>query len=89
MPEANDMPGGDDAAGTESFEQLLSEAEAIADRLERGEMPLEESLRQYEAGTSRLRGASVLLAAAETRLKELVESHGGFALVDREELLDE
>lgn len=60
----------------ESFESLLAEAEEIARRLEGGELTLDESLREYEKGVANLRRCAQLVAAAEERVKILIEKEG-------------
>lgn len=49
-----------------SFEQAMSELEGVVDRLERGEVPLEESIKLYERGAE-------LKKRCEDKLKEAEE----------------
>ncbi|MCA9172573.1 MAG: exodeoxyribonuclease VII small subunit [Planctomycetales bacterium] len=56
-----------------SFESSLSELERIVSDLESGELPLAESLKQYEAGVAHLRKCYEQLEVAERRV-ELLKS---------------
>ena len=81
MARRKDAPGGPgtEAEGREpaaSFEDALKELEEIVDALEKGEKPLEESLRLYERGVGTLRTCRDILKRAETRMRLLVEKDG-------------
>ena len=54
-----------------SFEDALKRLEAIVHQLEDGEIGLDESLEQYEAGVGLLRQAYDLLGRAERRIELL------------------
>ena len=54
------------------FEQALAELEAIVQRMERGELPLEESLAQFERGVRLARQCQQALDAAEQKVDALV-----------------
>ena len=56
-----------------NFEQSITELEAIVAELERGQIPLEESLEKFERGVGLLRQCRTLLDTAETRIKQLVD----------------
>jgi exodeoxyribonuclease VII small subunit len=56
-----------------SFEQTLSELEGIVESLERGDLPLEESLRAFERGVGLTRSAQQALQSAEQRVRILTE----------------
>ena len=60
-----------------SFEQALAELEAIVDRLDRGEIPLEQSIKAYERGTALRRHCEQKLAHARLRVERLVEGEDG------------
>jgi exodeoxyribonuclease VII small subunit len=60
-----------------SFEQALAELEAIVDRLDRGEIPLEQSIEAYERGTALRRHCEHKLAEARLRVERLVEGEDG------------
>ncbi|MGB0210826.1 exodeoxyribonuclease VII small subunit [Algiphilus sp.] len=52
--------------GEPAFEQLLEELEAIVARMEEGDLPLEQTLKEFERGQS-------LAAACETRLRDATQ----------------
>lgn len=55
-----------------SFEAALDELEATVERLESGEMPLEEALELFEAGVRLSRQCNQTLSAAERRIEILI-----------------
>ncbi|MDR2877855.1 MAG: exodeoxyribonuclease VII small subunit [Chromatiales bacterium] len=57
------------------FEQALKELEAIVERMEQGDVPLEESLRQFERGITLTRTCQEALKAAEQRVQVLTEQN--------------
>ena len=60
-----------------TFEQALAELEQIVQRLERGELPLEESLRLYEEGVRLSRLCHGKLEEAEGRIEVLLKDSRG------------
>jgi len=60
-----------------SFEEALGELEAIVDRLDRGEIPLEQSIAAYERGTALRRHCEQKLAEARMRVERLVDDGSG------------
>ncbi|MCJ7453651.1 MAG: exodeoxyribonuclease VII small subunit [Steroidobacteraceae bacterium] len=54
------------------FEQALSELEAVVERLEHGELPLEDALKQFERGIELARSCQTSLKAAEQRVEILL-----------------
>jgi len=56
-----------------SFETSLEEVESIIERIERGEVGLEESLTQYERGVELIRRCRGILKQAELRVEELTQ----------------
>lgn len=56
----------------ETFEESIQRLGEIVDRLERGELSLEESLRAFEQGIALARDAQKRLDAAEARVDELL-----------------
>lgn len=54
-----------------SFEQALAELERIVDQLERGEAPLDQSIRIYERGEALKLHCESLLKAAEDRVEKI------------------
>jgi len=58
------------------FEQALSALEALVEKLESGELSLEESLTHFEHGIALTRACQKSLAEAEQRVKVLMETDG-------------
>ncbi len=61
-----------------SFEEALKRLEEVVERLERGDLPLEESLRLFQEGTVLVRHCQGLLKAAEAKVEILVKEGEGF-----------
>lgn len=55
-----------------SFEEILGRLREVVERLESGELPLEESLRVFEEGIRLSRLGESRLEAAERRVEELL-----------------
>jgi exodeoxyribonuclease VII small subunit len=72
-------PGSD--AATPDFEKSLQELEALIARLERGELPLAESLALFEQGVALTRRCHMALAEARQRV-DLLLKDGGTAPFD-------
>ena len=53
------------------FEKALAELEAIVQRLEKGDVALEESIRIYERGEALKRRCEALLREAEARVEKI------------------
>lgn len=64
-----------------SFEEAMKELEALVQRLEAGDLPLEESLALYERGQRLAVRLTELLDQAELRITRL-SSNGGDAVED-------
>jgi exodeoxyribonuclease VII small subunit len=72
-PPAETISGSADAAADgPSFESALEQLEAIVDRLEQGELELEDALRAFEAGVALTRRCAKQLSDAERRVEVLV-----------------
>jgi len=54
------------------FEKALAELESLVENLERGELPLEETLKQFERGIELTRSCQKALQAAEQRVEILL-----------------
>ncbi len=63
-----------------SFEKALAELESIVGHLERGDVPLEESIRIYERGEALKKHCEALLAQAEAKVEKIRTSAGGQAV---------
>jgi len=57
---------------TVDFEQALADLEAIVDKLEHGELPLEEALSQFERGVALARVCQESLKQAEQKVEILL-----------------
>ena len=66
------LPG----VSTLSFEAALKELEAIVAKLERGDVPLEESIAIYERGEALKKRCEALLAEAEERVEKIRTAEG-------------
>lgn len=62
---------------TLSFERALEELESIVERLESGNVPLEESVAIYERGESLKRRCEELLTQAEARVQKITLDAAG------------
>ena len=59
-----------------SFEQAMAELDTIVLEMERGEIPLEASLKQFERGVTLARHTQKLLQDAEQKVKILTNTSG-------------
>jgi exodeoxyribonuclease VII small subunit len=64
------------------FEASMEELEAIVERLEHGDLPLEESLRQFERGVELTRSCQAALKQAEQKVKVLTAKPGSEAVLE-------
>jgi exodeoxyribonuclease VII small subunit len=74
-----DRSGGEEEQEV-SFEEALERLEGLVERLEEGEVPLEESLQAYAEGTQLVKLCLERLDRAETVIRELSESTEGLRL---------
>lgn len=68
-------------ADTPDFERSLADLEHLVEQLERGDLPLEEALKQFEQGVALTRRCQEQLKAAALKVEQLVERNGEQALV--------
>jgi exodeoxyribonuclease VII small subunit len=59
------------------FEERLTELEAVVERLEQGELPLDEAVRLFEQGMHLSESCKKELNEAEGRIQVLIERAGG------------
>lgn len=59
-----------------TFEESLEELEALVDRLERGQLLLDESLELFERGMKLARVCNRKLSKAERKIEMLIEENG-------------
>lgn len=69
-PQINTEPTVRPADGL-TYEQAITELEGIIDRIESGEIGLEESVKAYERGVALQNHCKAILARAEQRVSEL------------------
>ena len=78
LSDADPGKGSDSESNSEpshgSFEASLDDLEGIVDRLEAGDLPLEEALAAFEAGVTLTRRCAEQLDAAERRIDVLVKA---------------
>jgi exodeoxyribonuclease VII small subunit len=63
-----------------SFEDTLAELEQLVNRLERGDISLEESLQSFERGVNLTRSCQKALQEAEQKVQILIDKNGSQAL---------
>lgn len=61
------------------FEKSLNELEGLVERMEQGELTLEQSLAHFERGIELSRHCTEALNAAQLRVEELTEAGDGVA----------
>ena len=64
------------ATSSPDFERSLAELEAIVDKLEAGDLSLDESLRQFERGVQLTRACQTALKQAEHKVEILMRKSG-------------
>ena len=64
------------AKTTFHFEQSLAELESLVERMESGEMTLEDSLKAFEQGIKYTRDCQNALAKAEQKVQLLLQKNG-------------
>lgn len=65
---------------TTSFEDALEELERLVNRLERGDLSLEETLQSFERGVNLTRTCQKALQEAEQKVQILIDKNGSPAL---------
>jgi exodeoxyribonuclease VII small subunit len=71
------------------FEDKLTALEAVVERLERGDLTLEDSVRLFEEGVHLSNACKLELEKAEGRIQVLVETQGGGVQVAEMDAEDE
>jgi exodeoxyribonuclease VII small subunit len=69
-------PKADGSAAPERFEDILGRLRGLVERLEGGNLPLEESLRAFEEGMELCRRGTVILDGAEAKVETLLAGSG-------------
>lgn len=67
------------------FEKALAELEQIVERMEQGELSLDESLKQFERGIALTRNCQTALQRAEQKVEILLRKSGGSETLVTEE----
>lgn len=62
---------------SQTFEASVKRLEQIVDKLEQGELPLEEALKLFEEGTGLVRSCTKLLDDAELKVVKLMKGADG------------
>ena len=70
------IDGASDAPSSPDFERSLAELEAIVDKLEAGDLSLDESLKQFERGVHLTRACQTALKQAEHKVEILLRKSG-------------
>ncbi len=73
---------------TVSFEKAIEELTSIVEKIETGQVPLQQSLEQYEKGMGLIKHCRGILLDAEKRIEEIAEE-GGDDEPDSDDLDDE
>ena len=60
-----------------SFEEALAELDSLVDKLESGELSLENSLKEFEAGIKLSRFCAKVLDDTEERVEMIIENEAG------------
>lgn len=69
----------------EKFEDAMAALEAIVERLEQGELSLDESMRLFERGVALVRQCSRQLDEAQRKIELLLEQNGDIILKPADE----
>ncbi len=67
-----------------SLEASLTEINALIDKMEQGELNLEQSLAQFERGVTLIKHAQKILQTAEQKVQILMKKNGDEKLTDYE-----
>lgn len=71
------------------FEDSLKQLEDLVERLESGEVSLEESLQDFEHGVALVRKLRERLEQAQQRVDKIVEQEGGETAAESMDLVDD
>jgi exodeoxyribonuclease VII small subunit len=66
----------DSSPQTPDFERALAELESLVERLERGDLPLDEALKTFERGVQLTRHCQTSLQAAQQKVEILLKRSG-------------
>ena len=71
------------------FESALKELEALVERMESGDLPLEQALQLFERGVELTRTCQASLKQAELKVEQLIERGGHAELVPLDDTGDD
>lgn len=74
------VPPDPQSPDTPDFERALAELESLVERLERGDLPLEEALKTFERGVELTRHCQSALKAAQQKVEILLKRGGKIAI---------
>jgi len=80
MPVKRKSKDPSDAMPAPDFEQSLRELEALVERMEQGDLPLEDALRTFERGVVLTRECQTALKVAQARVDLLTQRQGEVAI---------
>jgi len=66
----------------DTFETSLVELETLVERMERGDLALEEALAQFERGITLIKSCQLALSAAEHKVQQLTSTGNAESLTD-------
>ena len=75
-PKPAALPSEGAATAAPDFEQALAELESLVERLERGDLPLDEALQTFERGVGLTRQCQTALKAAQQKVEILLKRSG-------------
>ena len=61
----------------ETFEELVKRLEQIVERMESGDIDLDESIKLYEEGLDKSKKLTEMLAATRARIQQLIKQENG------------
>jgi len=67
-----------------SFEESLTELEGIVDKLEKGQLSLDDSLMLFEKGIKLVKECDTKLKSAQQKVEQLIVENGGSRAVNLE-----
>ena len=87
-PQKPDAPVSDDGASPPDFEKSLGELESLVQKLEQGDVPLEEALKTFERGVALTRQCQAALRSAQQKVEVLLTRNGAESVEPFEEQED-
>ena len=80
IQDSSGVPRDPQSPDTPDFERALAELESLVERLERGDLPLEEALKTFERGVELTRHCQSALKAAQQKVEILLKRGGQSAI---------